>query len=678
MKINLSEKLVKCIINRSIEAGFGSADLRKNNGDRCILQAGNNGISWLQGLMLLALTVLFGAVTEYLARQEQQRKAVLLLRDTTEIAAQLRAVVEMELNAPLQLSQGLVAHVQAMAGKTSAADFNTLLPNLVRQGKHIRNMGVAPSNRLTYIFPLAGNEAAVNLYYPDLPTQWPEIEQTIQSREAKLSGPLQLKQGGRGLIYRIPVYLPDASYWGIVSTVIDVDEIWQLVQQKAAAQGVGVALFQAKPAHSSQQLLGGTQDPPESAVTLALSIAGAHWQLSCWALQPAESLANWFRGFGWSITLLLVLLIASVFRANHRWRLTSEAFAQSENYYRTVLDNVDDAIVVLNPAGQIQTFNQAAEQMFAYPAAQLRGLPYQILFPQPPLLQAASGAQEMLAMRKLGESLEVELLQTQIELQGETLQVLLFRDITARKRMDKLKSEFVSTVSHELRTPLTAINGALSLVTAGAIGALLPAQQQMLDVARSNADQLIQLVNDILDMEKLQAGKLSLQPKLQVILPILHQAVQSHAALALSRQVRLELDAAIPADFTLSVDGTRLLQVLANLLANAIRFSPPHSTVHLTALLTGDWLQLAVSDQGPGVPFDFIPRLFDKFSQADSSDSRSQNGSGLGLAICKELLEGMQGRIFYQPTEHGGACFYCELPLNGTASVPILEQQESL
>ena len=678
MKINLSDKLAKCIINLSIEAGAGPADLRKNNVNRCILQAGNNGISWLQGLILLTLTVFFGGVTEYLARQEQQRNAVLLLRDTTEIASQLRAVVEMELNAPLQLSQGLVAHVQALDGKTSAADFNTLLPNLVRQGKHIRNMGVAPSNRLTYIFPLAGNEAAVNLYYPDLPAQWPEIEQTIQSRLPKLSGPLQLKQGGRGLIYRIPVYLADDSYWGIVSTVIDVDKIWHLVQQKAEAQGVGVALFKGTPEHSPQLLLGEIRNQVLPTVTLEVNIAGAHWQLNCWALQPAESLANWFRGVGWSITVLLMLLIASVFRANQRWQLTSQAFAQSEHYYRTVLDNVDDAIVVLNPAGQIQTFNHAAEQMFAYPAEQLRGLPYQILFPQPPQLQAAGGAQEMLAMRKLGESVDVELLQTQIQLQGETLQVLLFRDITARKRMEKLKSEFVSTVSHELRTPLTAINGALALVTAGAIGALLPAQQQMLDVARSNADQLIQLVNDILDMEKLQAGKLSLQPKLQAILPILHQAVQSHAALALSRQVKLELEVAIPSELTLSIDGTRLLQVLANLLANAIRFSPSQSTVHLTASLTEDWLLLAVTDQGPGVPFDFIPRLFDKFSQADSSDSRSQNGSGLGLAICKELIERMQGRIFYQPGELGGACFYCELPLGGTASVTILEQQESL
>lgn len=640
------------------------------------MRAGNNGFSRVQGAMLLLLALLFCAVAEYLARQEQQRTESLLIRETTESAARLRALLEMELNAPLQLSQGLVAHVQALSGNTSAEDFNTLLPNLVRQGKHIRNMGVAPGNRLTYLYPLAGNEAALNLYYPELGSQWPDIEQTIRSRKAKLSGPLDLAQGGRGFVYRIPVYLHDGSYWGIVSTVLHVDEVWRLMKQKAQELDVGVALRRADGDHWGEVLLGEVRDFQAPAVTLELSIAGARWQLAGWPLQQADSLSGWFRLVGWSTALLLVLLIASVFRANQRWQDTSKAFEQSEKYYRTVLDNVDDAIVVLNPAGQIHTFNHAAEQMFGYQARQLRGLPFQILFPQPPELQHGRGAQELTAQRLQGETLQVELLQTQIQLQDQTLQVLLFRDITERKRIEKLKNEFVSTVSHELRTPLTAINGALALVTAGAVGALLPAQQQMLDIARSNADQLINLVNDILDMEKLQAGKLSLQPEQQGLLPLLQQALQRHGALALSRQVKLELEAAIPPDLTLYIDGSRVLQILANLLANAIRFSPPHSTVHLRALLTGDWVQLMVSDQGPGVPVDFIPRLFEKFSQADSSDSRQQSGSGLGLAICKELLERMHGNIFYQQAEQGGACFYCELPLHAAPTVAAAEPEE--
>ncbi|WP_051685943.1 ATP-binding protein [Rheinheimera texasensis] len=638
------------------------------------MRAGVFSLARLQSALLVLLILLFGAVAEYLALQEQRRTDAQQVRDTVESAAQLRALLEMELNAPLQLSQGLVAHVQALEGNTSAQDFQMLLPNLVRQGKHIRNMGVAPGNRLTYLYPLAGNEAAVGLYYPDLTGQWPDIELTIRSRKAKLSGPLQLAQGGRGFVYRIPVYLTDGKYWGIVSTVLNVDDIWRLLKQKAQALQVGVAVRHLNGGQGGEILLGELQQFQPPAALLALNVAGSDWQLAVWSLQPAVSLAVWFRLVGWCTALLLVLLLASVFRANRRWQQTSLAFEQSEQYYRTVLDNVADAIVVLNPAGQIHTFNHAAEQMFGYQARQLRGLPFQILFPQPPALEPGQGPQELTAQRLHGETLQVELLHTRIELQDQSLQVLLFRDITARKRMDRLKSEFISTVSHELRTPLTAINGALTLVTAGAVGSLLPAQQQMLDIARSNADQLMRLVSDILDMEKLQAGKLSLQLELQPVLPLLQQAVQRHSALALSCQVQLQLSAAIPPDLQLTLDGGRLLQVLGNLLSNAIRFSPAQSTVELRAVLSGDMLQLMVSDQGPGVPPDFVPHLFDKFSQADSSDSRQQSGSGLGLAICKELLERMGGQIYYQQAAQGGACFYCEIPLQGVAAT----QQERM
>lgn len=646
------------------------------------LRAGFLGLERLQSALLVLLILLFGAVAEYLALQEQRRTDAQQVRDTVESAAQLRSLLEMELNAPLQLSQGLVAHVQALEGNTSARDFQMLLPNLVRQGKHIRNMGVAPGNRLTYLYPLAGNEAAVGLYYPDLTGQWPDIELTIRSRKARLSGPLQLAQGGRGFVYRIPVYLSDGRYWGIVSTVLNVDDIWRLLKQKAQELDVGVAVRhlnegqQGQDGQGGEVLLGELQHFGPPAALLALNVAGSDWQLAVWPLQPAVSLAVWFRLVGWCTALLLVLLLANVFRANRRWQQTSRAFEQSEQYYRTVLDNVDDAIVVLNPAGQIHTFNQAAEQMFGYQARQLRGLPFQILFPQPPALEPGQGPQELTAQRLHGETLQVELLHTRIELQDQPLQVLLFRDITARKRMDRLKAEFVSTVSHELRTPLTAINGALALVTAGAVGALLPAQQQMLDIARSNADQLMRLVSDILDMEKLQAGKLSLQLEQQQVLPLLQQAVQRHSALALSCKVQLELSAAIPPDLQLTLDGGRLLQVLGNLLSNAIRFSPPHSTVELRAVLSGQMLQLMVSDQGPGVPPDFVPHLFDKFSQADSSDSRQQGGSGLGLAICKELLERMGGHIYYQQPVQGGACFYCEIPLQSSAWAE--KQQENM
>ncbi len=626
---------------------------------------------WLLALLLL----LFGGVAEYLARQEEQRADSQLWRHTTEKAAQLRATLETELNRPLLLSQSVVAHIKAGNGEAGASEFKILLPNLVRQGRFIRNMGVAPGNRLLYLYPEAGNEAAIGLYYPALPDQWPDIEHSIRQRQPFLTGPLELTQGGRGLIYRIPVFLSDERYWGMVSTVLQIDEIWQQLQQQAVALDSAVALRRHDGQQAGPWLFGELATEAHHAVLLELSLAGSSWQLAVWPAGDLVSQAMWLRVGGYTVALVLCLLLAALLRANQRWIAAGDVIRHSETYYRTVLDNVGDAIIVLNADGQIRTFNKEAVRLFGYEAAQLRGLPYQILFTQPPELSVATTGElrqptpavELSALKNNGEAVLCELLQSRVELQQEPLHLLLFRDISERKRIERLKNEFVSTVSHELRTPLTAINGALSLLSGGAVGSFSTPQQQMLDVAKANADQLMTLVNDILDFEKLQAGKLALQSAPTVLLPLLQQALQRHRGLAEAKRLHLKLEAAIAPELTLWLDGARLQQILGNLLTNAIRFSPPATVVRLSAELDGDLLRLTVSDQGQGVPATFLPRLFQKFAQADASDSRAQGGSGLGLAICRELAEQMQGRIDYQPAPGGGACFYCEFPLDALA-----------
>lgn len=182
-----------------------------------------------QRLVLAALLLIFVGTVEYLARLDQQFQQQQQLRHTTVAAAQLRAFLETEVNAPLQLSSGLIGFIVARDGRLQGDELAVLLPNLVKQGRHIRNMGVAPNNRLDYIFPLAGNEAALGLYYPDLVEQWPAIRQVIESQKPLLTGPVDLAQGGRALIYRIPVFLANGEYWGIISTVLNNESLWRRV-----------------------------------------------------------------------------------------------------------------------------------------------------------------------------------------------------------------------------------------------------------------------------------------------------------------------------------------------------------------------------------------------------------------------------------------------------------------
>ncbi len=617
----------------------------------------------LHWALLVTLMLIFLLLTELLARQEQQRQNLMSQRQVSVAVGQLRARMESEVNATLHLSNGLVAYIQASNGEVAPEVFHQLLPNLVRQGQHIRNIGVAPGNRISYLFPLEGNEKALGVYYPDLANQWPQIEALIARREAALVGPVKLTQGGEGMIHRIPVFLDDGNYWGIVSTVLDLDSIWQLLSQQAKEDEFRVSIRQWQGDHWGSALVGDEQLFKQDILNQELSIAGVQWQLAAAPLHSDEHLLWPIRLVGATFATIIVLFVAAVLRANQRSAQAMEALQESEAYYRTVISHVADALVVLDPSCRIDKINPAAKRLLGYNNDELQGLSCELLFPQGQPLVAKDGSSEVQVLTQSGQILTVELVQSHLQLADRTMLLLLMRDITQRRQHERMKDEFVSTVSHELRTPLTAISGALGLLAAGTLGKFEPKQQQMLDIALQSSQQLNNLINDLLDIEKLVAGKMQLLCNPTQLQPILLQAMQRH--LPLASQFGVEIDALLPNPFhaQVNVDSNRLQQVLANLLVNAVRFSPVGSAVELRAEVNGNRVRVSICDVGPGVPSEFEQRLFEKFSQADSSDSRAMGGTGLGLAISKELIERMGGFIGYRANQPQGACFYFELPL---------------
>lgn len=233
-------------------------------------------------------------------------------------------------------------------------------------------------------------------------------------------------------------------------------------------------------------------------------------------------------------------------------------------------------------------------------------------------------------------------------------------DITQRKHLEQMKNEFVSTVSHELRTPLTSIAGSLGLINGEALGPVPNAMREMLSIAQSNSQRLRQLIDDLLDMDKLLAGKMNFIPQQLDIDSFLAECVTSHQGFARQHDVQLTYTGGPVAQIT--ADPMRLQQVLSNLLSNALKFSPAGSQVLLSAQELGGQIRILVVDQGPGVPAEFVDRLFEKFSQADASDRRQKGGTGLGLAISKELIERMGGCIGFYPRPGGGSVFWVELP----------------
>lgn len=229
------------------------------------------------------------------------------------------------------------------------------------------------------------------------------------------------------------------------------------------------------------------------------------------------------------------------------------------------------------------------------------------------------------------------------------------------KRLDKLKDEFISTVSHELRTPLTSIRGAIGLVAQSVVPLGSDAYRQLVDTAQQNCERLSQLINDLLDVQKFEAGKFVLQLKPLDLFELCQAAVHGIQSYALRYQVQVETQLLQQSPVMVQADQLRLRQVLDNLLSNAVKFSPPDSTVILRLSQQNDMVLVEVIDQGQGIPDQFKPRIFEKFSQADASDSRSKEGTGLGLTICKRIIESHGGQIGFSSTEHVGTQFWIRL-----------------
>ncbi len=222
----------------------------------------------------------------------------------------------------------------------------------------------------------------------------------------------------------------------------------------------------------------------------------------------------------------------------------------------------------------------------------------------------------------------------------------LANDVTELKRIDRMKSEFVSTVSHELRTPLTSIRGSLGLISGGVAGQLPEAVKTLVGIAKSNCERLIRLINDILDIEKIESGKMTLDLQVIELKPLLEQALAANEELR--RRQERDLSLQFPEDEELMVraDSDRLTQVVTNLLSNADEvFARRRHGGDPRGACAAIGVRVEVRDRGPGIPEEFRKRIFQKFSQADSSDTRQKGGTGLGLNISRAIIERLGGSI---------------------------------
>lgn len=239
--------------------------------------------------------------------------------------------------------------------------------------------------------------------------------------------------------------------------------------------------------------------------------------------------------------------------------------------------------------------------------------------------------------------------------------VWFFRDVTERRAVERMKNEFVAVVSHELRTPLTSIRGSLGLLAGGVAGELPPRAAAMIDIALKNSERLVRLINDILDIEKIESGKMVFRMQPVVLDDLVRQTIEANRGFGQQYNVTIELAATLP-NVQVYVDPDRMMQVFTNLISNAIKFSPPGDKVEVAiGREPNGRVRVTVTDHGPGIPPEFRERIFQKFAQADSSNTRQQGGTGLGLSISRAIVERHGGQIGFVTATNLGTTFYVDL-----------------
>jgi PAS domain S-box-containing protein len=342
---------------------------------------------------------------------------------------------------------------------------------------------------------------------------------------------------------------------------------------------------------------------------------------------------------------------------------------------RSMIEASPAAMVMFDDGGKIMLANTEAEWMFGYPHDQLIGQMIDVLVPTEKRAEharrrkhfAASPearwgmGRELTGLRMDGTEFPVEVDLNPIQCGQRSVVLSVIVDIGEHQRSERLKDNFVATVSHELRTPLTSIAGALALLVRDPDGTLPASVARLLGIAHANCQRLVRLVNGILDLDKIESGKVVFILKTIPIRPLVERAIEAVREYADSCRMRIRLDAPATAG-VIRTDPNWLIQILTNLLSNAIKFSPPDGDVAVAIEESGGTIRISVRDHGPGIPLDFKHRIFEKFAQADATDARQSGGAGLGLSTVKQLVARLGGKVGFDDAPSGGTIFHVELP----------------
>jgi PAS domain S-box-containing protein len=362
-----------------------------------------------------------------------------------------------------------------------------------------------------------------------------------------------------------------------------------------------------------------------------------------------------------------------------------EELRASGAQFRAIVENLLTALVTIDERGVIQGINPAAERMYGYTFDELKGRSVTLLMAteshekalaiaRQTILQRRGVSIEGQGRRKNGQIFPCELMVFETSGPRGRLFTGNVRDLTDRKAAQRLQTDLVSIVSHELRTPLTSIRGSLSLIGTGVFGDVPLEAAELVAIAERNCNRLIDLVSDLLDLERFENSELALEMEPTALRQVIERGIEGVKGFAAEQGIPLELG---ETSGTVWANGSRLVQVLVNLLSNAIKFSPPGAPVRISTVERRSACEVRVEDRGRGIPTQFLHSIFERFGQVETSDARVKGGTGLGLAICRSIVAKHFGQIGVESEEGKGSTFFFWIPKRSPLHPPGENEHES-
>jgi PAS domain S-box-containing protein len=637
---------------------------------------------------LVFVVISAGAITLYskLRAQEESFIQEQVLTEASKIESVLR-----------HQAQERVASIARMAARWSTANGTPLdlwradALNHVTELPGLRALEwIDDDYRVRWVEPQTGNEAVLGMDVKFDEQRAAALRGAAERSRATLTPPLDLVQGYPAFIAYLPVSR-DGRFDGFIAGVFAIEDFFTTALRVESSADFTTTMLHGGRAYYTNALPD-SRDAP-GGLERSLRMEDQNWTLQ---VTPTAAFVAAQQSSLPPLVLAAGLLVAALAALSARFilisRLKSAHLAESLALNAGIIESSAHLVIAIDPDYRIMTFNRAAEQALGYAAREVIGHRAIPIFLDPGELEerartlsAEVGAEipvgpriftelplrngfetrEWTFVRKDGSRFPVSVVITPLrDTQGAITGFLgVIEDIRVRKEVERLKSEFTAVVSHELRTPLTSIRGSLGLIL-GALSASLPQKvKDLLEIAQSNAERLMLLINDILDIEKFSAGQMRFEMQSLSAATVIQQAVQANEGYARKFNVRIEAQAADPS-CQVSVDPDRFVQVMSNLLSNAVKYSPPGGLVRVWSELRGGCIRINVRDEGPGIPENFRTHIFEKFSQADSSTTREKGGTGLGLHIARQFVEHMQGRIGYESEVGRGSTFWIELPVS--------------